>query len=123
MKIIDVNVLDLTVTTEGNILASDYESGVIHNITDSGKENFKSIVSPRKVRGVHIFGTYTLYVGFIDSINAEAGIEIFDLKSDQHQKFVTKTDSYANCSPEKILHTVMVTYMLFRVTAPLRWMT
>lgn len=61
MKTIDVNVLDLTVTTEGNILASDYESGVIHNITDSGKENFKSIVSPRKVRGV-IYLELILYI-------------------------------------------------------------
>ncbi|VDH97639.1 Hypothetical predicted protein [Mytilus galloprovincialis] len=99
MKSLGLAVLDLTVTMEGNILASVYDSEVIYNITDSGKENFKSIVSPRKVRGVHIFGNHTLYVGFIDSINIEGGIAIFDLKNSEYQEFKIDTDKNV---PERI---------------------
>ncbi|XP_076095696.1 uncharacterized protein LOC143066770 [Mytilus galloprovincialis] len=102
VKSLELAVLDLTVTMEGNILASIDDSEVIYSLTDSGKEHFQSVVSPRKVRGVHVFGNYILYVGFIDSINTESGIEIFDLKSDLNQEFIFDPGTYAIFSPEKI---------------------
>ncbi|CAG2243686.1 unnamed protein product [Mytilus edulis] len=103
VKSIKVPILDLTVTKEGHILASDGNSEVIYNLTGSGTESFKSIVSPRKARGIHFSGNQTLFVGFTDPTSLESGIVIFDMKSDQNQEIALKTDSGLNCLPEKII--------------------
>ncbi|XP_063427217.1 uncharacterized protein LOC134710752 [Mytilus trossulus] len=99
VKIFEGDILYLTVTKEGNILASDGVSEVIYNITESGKERFKSSASPKKARGIHTLGDQSLCVGFVDFENLEVGIAIIDMKSDQYQEFaITPADSI----PEKI---------------------
>lgn len=98
VKSIELAIFDLTVTIEGSILASDDDSEVIYNITDSRKEIFKSIALPRKARGVHVCRNQNLFVGFVDFSSHGVGIAIIDMKSDRTQEFAIPADSI----PEKI---------------------
>ncbi|XP_071160942.1 uncharacterized protein [Mytilus edulis] len=102
-KSIEVSVFDITVTNDDLILASYGDSEVIYNITDSGKDIFKSVLSPRLVRGIHVDENHQLFVGFMNTTGIqETGIVIFDLKSDHVQEFSIPGDSDYFTIPDKI---------------------
>ncbi|CAC5391593.1 unnamed protein product [Mytilus coruscus] len=103
VKSIDASVFDITVTNEAFVLASYGDSEVIYNITESRNEIFKSLLSPRLARGIHVDENNKLFVGFIDPNNIyQTGIVVFDLKSDQVQEFAIHADSDSFIIPDKI---------------------